>query len=222
MSGKVRLHGDEVRKGRHKAFARRLAMLSQGPLTPSGFLVEDLVACGRVPHQGILKQWRSEDEAAVENALCWCNLVDLRYREVETLSGGQRQRAWFGLALAQDTPVLLLDEPTTFLDIAAQIELLDLVRGLNIEQGRSVVMILHDLNLAARYADFLVAMKDGAVVASGSPSEVITEPLLRQVFGIESLVLTDPETGRPVVLPEGATTERALTLATASPGGMSC
>ena len=203
-SGNVELQGDSVHKGRHRAFSRRLALLSQGTVTPSGFLVEDLVASGRVPHQGILKQWRQEDEQAVENALCWCNLAELRFREVETLSGGQRQRAWFGLALAQDTPVLLLDEPTTFLDIAAQIELLDLVRTLNQEQGRSVVMVLHDLNLAARYADHLVAMKDGEVVAAGSPSEVITVELLREVFGVEAVIITDPMTGAPLVLPDSA------------------
>ncbi len=210
-SGNVSLDGDAVHKGRHRAFSRRLAMLTQGPVAPAGYLVEDLVAAGRVPHQGILKQWRSEDETAVENALCWCNLADLRFREVETLSGGQRQRAWFGLALAQDTPVLLLDEPTTFLDIAAQIELLDLVRTLNQKRGRSVVMVLHDLNLAARYADHLVAMKNGEVVAAGRPADVITVELLREVFGIEAVIITDPLTGTPLVLPSRRSTSRTIT-----------
>ena len=210
-SGNVSLDGDAVHKGRHRAFSRRLAMLTQGPVAPAGYLVEDLGAAGRVPHQGILKQWRSEDETAVENALCWCNLADLRFREVETLSGGQRQRAWFGLALAQDTPVLLLDEPTTFLDIAAQIELLDLVRTLNQKRGRSVVMVLHDLNLAARYADHLVAMKNGEVVAAGRPADVITVELLREVFGIEAVIITDPLTGTPLVLPSRRSTSRTIT-----------
>ena len=125
----------------------------------------------------------------------------MRYREVATLSGGQRQRAWFGMALAQETPVLLLDEPTTFLDIAAQIDLLDLARTRNREQGRTVVMILHDLNLAARYADRIVAMKAGEIVAIDTPTEVITVDLLREVFAIEASIITDPQTGLPLVLP---------------------
>jgi iron complex transport system ATP-binding protein len=165
-------------------------------------MVEDLVATGRVPHQGFFRQWRSEDEVAVESALDHCHLCDLRYRAVETLSGGQRQKAWFSMTLAQDTPVLLLDEPTTFLDLAAQIEMLDLVREMNKEQNRSVVMVLHDLNMAARYCDFLIVMKEGEVIASGTPRAVITEDLLRDVFEIEGTVLRDPKTGAPVVIPE--------------------
>lgn len=208
--GKVRLEGAEVHKGRHRSFSQRLAMLGQGPTAPAGFMVEDLVASGRIPYQGLLRQWRREDESVVEEALSRCNLCDLRYREVESLSGGQRQRAWFGMALAQDTPVLLLDEPTTFLDMAAQIVMLDLVRQLNREQGRSVVMVLHDLNLAARYADLLVAMKDGEVVAVGTPAGVITEKLLRDVFGITAVVMTDPVTGAPMILPESPTSDPAV------------
>lgn len=204
QGGTVSLDGSAVHKGGHKAFSRRLAMLGQGPKAPDGFVVEDLVASGRIPHQGLLRQWRREDEHVVETALTQCNLCELRYREVDSLSGGQRQRAWFGMALAQDTPVLLLDEPTTFLDMAAQIEMLDIVRRLNREQGRSVVMVLHDLNLAARYADHLVVMKDGEVVAAGAPADVLTESLLREVFGIESVVMVDPLTGAPMVLPESA------------------
>jgi iron complex transport system ATP-binding protein len=209
QGGKVSLDGSEVHKGRHRAFSRRLAMLGQGPTAPAGFMVEDLVASGRIPHQGLLRQWRHEDEHVVEDALNRCNLCELRYREVESLSGGQRQRAWFGMALAQDTPVLLLDEPTTFLDMAAQIEMLDIVRQLNREQGRSVVMVLHDLNLAARYADVLVVMKDGEVVAVGAPHDVLTPVLLRDVFGIEAIVIDDPLTGAPMVLPESAAAMRA-------------
>jgi iron complex transport system ATP-binding protein len=202
--GRVRLHGEDVRRGSHRNLSRRLALLSQGPTAPSGFLVEDLVAAGRVPHQGLLRQWRIEDETVVEDSLARCNLADLRFREVESLSGGQRQRAWFGMALAQDTPVLLLDEPTTFLDLAAQIELLDLVRALNRERGRSIVMVLHDLTLAARYSDYLIAMKDGEVAAAGPPAQVITSALLRQVFGIEAAIVADPVSGAPIVLPERA------------------
>ncbi len=201
-SGTIKLGGRDVHRGSHKELAKRLALLSQGPMPPAGFLVEDLVASGRIPHQGFLHQWRASDEATVESALDRCRLSEFRYREIETLSGGQRQRAWFGMALAQETPVLLLDEPTTFLDLAAQIDLLDLARALNRDEGRTVVMVLHDLNLAARYADLLVAMKEGEVVAVGSPEEVISPDLLREVFAIEANIITDPRTGAPLVLPD--------------------
>jgi iron complex transport system ATP-binding protein len=209
QAGRVRLGDREVHRGSHRALARELALLAQGPIPPAGFLVEDLVAAGRLPHQRFWQQWRAADEAAVEAALARCDLGDLRHREVATLSGGQRQRAWVGMALAQETPVLLLDEPTTFLDLAAQIDLLDLVRALNREEGRTVVMILHDLNLAARYADWLVAMKDGAVAAAGPPAAVISDELLREVFAIEAEIIADPRTGAPLVLPLG-THERGL------------
>lgn len=200
-AGVVMLGESDVRQGSHRALARQLSLLAQGSAPPSGFLVEDLIAAGRLPHQGFFKRWRIEDEVKVESALCRCGLAEMRYCEVNELSGGQRQRAWLGMTLAQDTPVILLDEPTTFLDIAAQIDLLDLVRELNHERGRTVVMILHDLNLAARYADLLVAMKDGKVVAAGRPHDVISEPLLRDVFSIEASIITDPRTGAPLVLP---------------------
>jgi iron complex transport system ATP-binding protein len=200
--GAVSMGGKDVRSGGHKEFSRNLAMMAQSPSMPAGFAVEDLVATGRTPHQGLFRQWRAEDESAVELALNHCQLCDLRYRAIETLSGGQRQRAWFGMTLAQDTPVLLLDEPTTFLDLSAQIELMDIVRQMNIEQKRSVVMVLHDLNLAARYSDFLIVMRDGEVVSSGTPRAVITPELLRDVFEIEGTVLRDPATGSPVVIPE--------------------
>lgn len=206
-SGTIKLGGRDVHRGSHKELAKRLALLSQGPMPPAGFLVEDLVASGRIPHQGFLHQWRASDEATVESALDRCRLSEFRYREIETLSGGQRQRAWFGMALAQETPVLLLDEPTTFLDLAAQIDLLDLARALNRDEGRTVVMVLHDLNLAARYADLLVAMKEGEVVAVGSPEEVISPDLLREVFAIEANIITDPRTGAPLVLPDLACRE---------------
>ncbi len=199
--GNVHLGEREVHKGSHRALARELSLLAQGPIPPAGFLVEDLVTSGRLPHQSFFHQWRATDETAVESALTRCGLESFRFRAVDTLSGGQRQRAWVGMALAQDTPVLLLDEPTTFLDIAAQIDLLDLVRVLNHEEGRTVVMVLHDLNMAARYADWLVAMKDGAIVAAGPPAEVITETLLREVFSIEASIIPDPRTGTPLVLP---------------------
>ncbi|MDQ3655531.1 MAG: ATP-binding cassette domain-containing protein [Chloroflexota bacterium] len=199
--GQVKLGDKVVHKGSHRQFARRLALLSQGQAPPSGFLVEDMVAAGRIPHQGLFRQWSAEDETIVTDALDRANLTDLRYREVDTLSGGQRQRCWFAMCLAQNTPVILLDEPTTFLDISAQLDLLDLAHRLNREEGRTVVMILHDLNLAARYSDTIVAMKEGKVMAVGAPREVLTPQLLRDVFEIEAEVLLDAGTGCPVVLP---------------------
>jgi iron complex transport system ATP-binding protein len=202
-AGVIRLDGKDVRKGSHRSLAKRLALLLQGATAPAGFLVEDLVSAGRVPHQSLLRQWRREDEAAVESALVRCDLCDLRNRPLETLSGGQQRRCWFGMALAQDTPVLLLDEPTTFLDPAAQIALLDIVRSLNRDMGRSVIMVLHDLNLAARYADNLIVMKDGQVVAEGTPEAVVTREMLRDVFGVEAEIFTDPRTGTPLVMPQG-------------------
>ena len=201
QGGVVHLSDRPIHRGSHRALARRLALLAQGPIPPSGVLVEDLVGAGRIPHQNLFQQWRAGDETALEGALDRCDLQELRFHEVATLSGGQRQRAWFGMALAQETPVLLLDEPTTFLDIAAQIDLLDLARTLNREEGRTVVMILHDLNLAARYADRIVAMKAGEIVAVGTPAEIITAELLREVFAIEASIITDPQTGLPLVLP---------------------
>lgn len=201
LEGAIQLDGKDVRQGSHRTLAKRLALLLQGATAPAGFQVEDLVIAGRVPHQSWLRQWRREDESAVESALMRCDLCELRNRPLETLSGGQQRRCWFGMALAQDTPVLLLDEPTTFLDPAAQIQLLDIVRSLNRELGRSVVMVLHDLNLAARYADNLVVMKDGQIVATGAPGDVLTPELLRDVFGVEAAIHLDPRTGTPLIVP---------------------
>jgi len=185
---------------KRKALAKRLAFMAQGSMPPSGFLVEDLVAFGRMPHQGFLRQWRKEDERAVEDALVQCDLCDLRYREIDTLSGGQRQRAWFAMTMAQDTPVLMLDEPTTFLDIGAQIELLEMAVELNRTQNRTIALVLHDMNLAARYSDWIIAMKHGDIVAVGPPEQVITAELLAQVFEVEATIVTDPDTNAPFVL----------------------
>ncbi|MFZ5823608.1 MAG: ABC transporter ATP-binding protein [Bacillota bacterium] len=187
-------------EGSQRAFAQRLGMLSQSPSAPPGTLVEDLVAAGRVPYQRWYRQWSREDQQAVDRALSATGLNDLRLRPVEALSGGQRQRVWLAMALAQETPVLLLDEPTTFLDIAHQVEVLDLIREINRTEGRTVIMVLHDLGQAARYADYLVAMKDGLVVRAGAPREVLSEGLVRELFGVASRVVPDPATGRPLVL----------------------
>ena len=201
MSGELHLGDMNLRRCSQRRLARELAMLAQGGIAPSGLSVDELVALGRFPHQGLFRQWCDRDERLTDDAVCHCQLAELRSRRVETLSGGQRQRAWFAMALAQETPVLFLDEPTTFLDIAAQLEMLDMVWRLNRDEGRTIVMVLHDLNLAARYADNLIAMKAGQIVASGHPTSVISTALLRTVFGIEAGVETDPRTGRPMILP---------------------
>ena len=204
LGGAFLIDGRDTARGTRRSIARTMAMVMQGPPPPAGFLVEDMVAAGRMPHQAPLRQWSRHDADMVSRALRRCDLMALRYRPLEELSGGQRQRAWIAMALAQDTPYLFLDEPTTFLDIGYQIEVLDLISSLNREDGRTIVMVLHDLNLAARYSDHIVAMKDGAILASGAPSEVITPALVRQAFGIDSHLLTDERTGRPLVLTRSA------------------
>ncbi|ALE73992.1 cobalamin ABC transporter ATPase [Pseudonocardia sp. EC080610-09] len=208
-SGQVLLDGKRIDQTPTKEVARVLGVLPQSPLAPEGLTVGDLVARGRHPHQAWYRQWSGDDERAVADALAWTGLEDLADRPVDELSGGQRQRAWISMALAQETDLLLLDEPTTFLDLAHQVDVLELVRRLQSEGGRTVVMVLHDLNLAARYADQLVAMKDGRIVAAGTPSEVITEELLAEVFGLRARVIPDPVTGTPLVVPDAGPSLRA-------------
>jgi iron complex transport system ATP-binding protein len=178
-----------------------LGLLPQTPVAPEGLTVADLVARGRHPHQSWLRQWSRDDEAVVAEALAWTGLTKLADRALDSLSGGQRQRAWISMALAQGSDLLLLDEPTTYLDLAHQIDVLDLVARLHADRGRTIVVVLHDLNLAARYAQRLVAMKDGEVVASGPPREVLTERLLADVFELEARVVPDPVAGTPMVVP---------------------
>jgi iron complex transport system ATP-binding protein len=202
-SGAVLLDGELIHTLPTKKVARQLGLLPQTPIVPEGMTAEDLVARGRFPHQGVFRQWSAEDEEAVERALVLTETVELRNRPVDELSGGQRQRVWVAMALAQDTPILLLDEPTTHLDIAHQLELLELLASLNATQGRTVVMVLHDLNQAARYAHHLVAMSEGQVVAEGDPGEVVTAETVRKVFGIESVIVIDPIAGTPMVVPVG-------------------
>ena len=189
------------RTGSHRGFAKRLSMLSQGAEAPPGYLVEDLVALGRYPYQSWLRQWSDEDETAVDRAMRATGISDLRWREVESLSGGQRQRVWLAMVLAQQAPVLLLDEPTTFLDMAHQIEVLDLIREMNRREGKTVVMVLHDLGQASRYSDYLVAMKAGSVAATGAPQETTTPAFVRDIFEIDCAIVPDPVSGRPLVLP---------------------
>ena len=200
-SGQVVLDGKPIAKTPTREVARVLGMLPQTPVAPEGLTVADLVARGRHPHQSWLRQWSRDDEDVVAEALAWTDMADLADRPVDALSGGQRQRAWISMALAQGTDLLLLDEPTTYLDLSHQIDVLELVARLHAERGRTVAVVLHDLNLAARYAQRLVAMKDGVVVASGTPHDVLTEQLLAEVFDLEARVIDDPVSGTPMVVP---------------------
>lgn len=201
--GRVLLDGAAIHSLPAKKVARTLGLLPQSSVAPDGITVADLVARGRYPHQGLLRQWSPDDERTVQESMAATRIEDLADRYVDELSGGQRQRVWIAMALAQQTPLLLLDEPTTFLDIQHQIEVLDLCAELHETGGRTLVAVLHDLNHAARYATHLVAMRDGAVVAEGPPAEVVTAPLVERVFGLRCQVIEDPETGTPLVVPAG-------------------
>jgi iron complex transport system ATP-binding protein len=202
-SGKVVLDGRDLHRLNTKDVARALGLLPQSPIAPEGIVVSDLVSRGRNPHQGLLGRWTSADDVAVADALEVTNTVDLADRCVDELSGGQRQRVWIAMALAQQTDILLLDEPTTFLDVSHQIDVLDLLADLNRVRGTTIVMVLHDLNLAARYADHLVAMSGGRVHIKGAPEQVLTAETVREVFGLESQIIGDPVSGKPMVLPIG-------------------
>lgn len=201
--GQVVLDGRSISSLPAKEVARRLGLLPQSALAPDGITVADLVARGRFPHQGLLRQWSEADEAAVQEALEATGTEELAARRVDELSGGQRQRVWVAMVLAQQTDLLLLDEPTTFLDIAHQIELMELLARLH-REGRTIVAVLHDLHHAARYADHIVAMRDGRVVASGSPAEVVTSTLVEEIYDLPNVVIEDPITGGPLVVPRGA------------------
>ncbi|KQQ07290.1 ABC transporter ATP-binding protein [Rathayibacter sp. Leaf296] len=202
-AGTVLLDGKAVHRMPAKQLARTLGLLPQSPIAPEGITVADLVGRGRHPHQGILSRWNAHDDEAVATALDATDTAALADRAVDELSGGQRQRVWIAMALAQETDLLLLDEPTTFLDVSHQVEVLDLLVDLNRSRGTTVVMVLHDLNLAARYADHLVALADGSVHAAGTPAEVLTEDVVRAVFGLDSRIITDPTSGTPLMLPLG-------------------
>ncbi|MGP3969461.1 ABC transporter ATP-binding protein [Streptomyces sp. 6N223] len=200
--GAVLLDGQELARVPTRRIAQTLGLLPQSPAVPEAITVADLVARGRQPHQRWWQQWSGEDERAVAEAMARTDVADLADRPVDALSGGQRQRVWLAMALAQETDLLLLDEPTTFLDIAHQVEVLNLVRRLvTDDESRTVVVVLHDLNQAARYADHLVAMKNGRIAAQGPPDEVVTAELVREVFGLEAVIVPDPVTGSPLVVP---------------------
>lgn len=199
--GRVVLDGEAIQSLPSKEVARRLGLLPQSSIAPDAITVADLVARGRYPHQRLLRQWSRDDEAAVQAAMESTRVADLADRAVDELSGGQRQRVWLAMALAQETPLLLLDEPTTFLDITHQIEVLDLCAELHETQGRTLVAVLHDLNHACRYATHLIAMADGAIVAEGNPQHIVDATLVERVFGLRCIVVDDPETGTPLVVP---------------------
>ncbi|MGF6824274.1 iron complex transport system ATP-binding protein [Microbacterium sp. ZKA21] len=202
-AGQVVLDGTSVHSRPTKEVARILGLLPQSPVAPEGIAVADLVGRGRHPHQKVLSRWSARDYEAVADALAATGTAELADRSVDELSGGQRQRVWIAMALAQETDILLLDEPTTFLDVAHQVEVLDLLTDLSVSRGTTIVMVLHDLNLAARYSDELVAMKSGRVHATGTPTEVVTSDLVESVFGMANQITTDPVSGKPMVTPIG-------------------
>lgn len=202
--GQVILDGDDIHRLHTKEVARRLGLLPQTSIAPEGITVADLIARGRFPHQKVLRQWSARDAEAVAEAMSSTGVTELSGRLVDELSGGQRQRVWVTMALAQQTPLLLLDEPTTYLDIAHQVELLDLFVRLNRERDRTVVIVLHDLNHACRYADQIIVMKSGSIVAQGNPSEVISEKLVEEVYGLRCQIIEDPQTGTPLVVPRAS------------------
>ncbi|MFF3214105.1 ABC transporter ATP-binding protein [Streptomyces sp. NPDC002886] len=209
-AGRVLLDGQAIGSMPAKKVAKTLGLLPQSSIAPDGITVSDLVARGRYPHQGLLRQWSGEDERIVEESMASTGVAELADRAVDELSGGQRQRVWIAMALAQQTPLLLLDEPTTYLDIQHQIEVLNLCAELHEEQGRTLVAVLHDLNHAARYATHLIAMRDGRVVAEGPPAEVVTAELVERVFGLRCQVIPDPETGTPLVIPAARVARRPV------------
>jgi iron complex transport system ATP-binding protein len=199
--GQVTLDGHDIRRLPTRRVAALMGVLPQQPLAPEGISVADLVSRGRHPHHGLLGRWSTGDDEAVARALAATAVEDLAGRRVEELSGGQRQRVWIAMLLAQDPSIMLLDEPTTYLDIAHQVEVLDLLAHLNHSRGTTVVMVLHDLQLAARYADHLAVMREGRMLREGPPSEVLTSEVVRDAFGLEAVVVPDPVTGSPMVVP---------------------
>lgn len=201
LSGQILLDGKDIHHSPRKAVAKTLAMLPQTPVAPDGLTVRQLCHFGRYPHRKLFSQSSAQDEAIVEKALHDAGLMELAERPIQNLSGGQRQRAWIAMALAQDTPLLLLDEPTTYLDIAHQIEILQLLRELNQQKGTTIVMVVHDLNHAAQFADNIIAVSKGKIYQQGAPHELLTPELIKEVFGISAMVVPHPEDNSPLCLP---------------------
>ncbi|MEW1629442.1 ABC transporter ATP-binding protein [Streptomyces sp. NPDC089173] len=202
-AGAVLLNGRSIQEMPTKEVAAVLGILPQSPTAPEGITVSDLVGRGRYPHQGWFRRWGAEDDEAVAQALLSTDVLELADRPVDELSGGQRQRVWIAMALAQRTDILLLDEPTTYLDASHQLDVLDLLTDLNRERGVTMVAVLHDLNLACRYADHMIAMKDGRILAEGRPVDIVTEALVGEVFGMRCSVIADPASATPMVVPLG-------------------
>ncbi|GAB3817785.1 ABC transporter ATP-binding protein [Kribbella italica] len=206
--GTVMLDGKSIQQVSTREVATKLGLLPQSPTAPEGITVADLVGRGRYPHQGWIRQWTKADDEAVAAAMISTDVLEIADRPIDELSGGQRQRVWIAMALAQETGILLLDEPTTFLDLTHQFEVLDLLVDLNRSEERTIVLVLHDLNQACRFADHLIAMKDGAIVCEGNPREVITEQIVEDVFGLSVKIIPDPVAGTPMVVPIGRHTTR--------------
>ncbi len=202
-SGNITLDGKPISKIPSKHLARVVGMLPQSPIVPEGISVSDLVGRGRFPHQSIFSGWTKKDYEAVAEAMSTMDIIEYANHNIDELSGGQRQRVWIAMALAQQTDILFLDEPTTFLDITYQVEILDLLTDLNRKRGTTIVMVLHDINLSARYADHIFALQEGKLVAEGNPAEVITDTLIKDIFGLNSTVIEDPISGSPLVVPKG-------------------
>lgn len=201
LGGCVRLDGRDIHQQPTKQVARQLGLLPQSPLTPEGLTVFELVSRGRYPWQGLIRQWSPEDEAAVETALRLTGTLEFAHLPVDSLSGGQRQRCWIAMALAQQTPTILLDEPTTWLDLRYQVEILELLQQLTREHGRTVVTVLHDLNFAVNYADTLIFMKQGRIASIVDETSPCTAEIIKQVFDVDVLMLPNPQTGKPLFMP---------------------
>jgi len=202
-SGKITLDGRPISKIPSKQLARVLGLLPQSPIVPEGISVADLVGRGRFPHQSLLSGWTKKDYDAVAEAMSIMDITELANNDIDELSGGQRQRVWIAMALAQQTDILFLDEPTTFLDITYQVEILDLLTDLNRKHGTTIVMVLHDINLSARYADYIFALRKGKLIVEGEPSKVITSTLVKDIFGLDCMVIKDPVSGSPFAIPKG-------------------
>ena len=203
VEGSVFLDGEQIQRFASKEVARRIGLLAQNATTPGDITVQELVARGRYPHQPLFTRWRNEDDEAVSRAMQATGITDLAQQSVDTLSGGQRQRAWIAMVLAQETSIMLLDEPTTWLDISHQIDLLELLSDLNRTQGYTLAAVLHDLNQACRYATHLIALRDGEIVAQGAPKEIVTPELIAQIYGMRCMIIDDPVAGTPLVVPLG-------------------
>lgn len=203
MNGQVMLDGKSIHHMPPKQLAKTVGLLPQSPIVPEGITVADLVGRGRFPYQTVFKGWSTKDYEAVANALEMMHISEFADRSIDELSGGQRQRVWIAMALAQQTDILFLDEPTTYLDITYQVEILDLLTDLNQKYGTTIVMVLHDINLSARYADYLFAVKEGVLIAEGSPNDIVTTELIKETFALNCEVISDPVSQTPLIIPVG-------------------